>query len=212
MASRTGSPSWQTLLEQAIGLLDAVGATDWAVGGGTVLMLHYEHRTSRDIDVFLRDPQLLPHLSPRLNDRAAALAPDYVEGSSFVKLACIEGEIDFIVAPDLTAEPHESRSIGGRTVTLETPVEIAIKKAFYRAADLRIRDVFDLAVVIDRDGTRLQANAQVLAGKTPVLRARLAAMTPRYRARAAAEIAVLPAGAPYLERAPAIVEAFLAGL
>lgn len=205
-------PSWQTLLEQAIQLLDAVGATDWAVGGGTVLMLHYAHRTSRDVDIFLRDPQLLPHLSPRLNDQAAAVASDYVEASSFLKLACAEGEIDFIVAPDLTMEPHEPRAIGARTVTLETPTEIAVKKAFYRAADLRTRDVFDLAVVIDRDGARLARNAQVLAGKAPALRARLAAITKRYRERAAGEIAVLPAGRPYLERAPEIVQTFFASL
>lgn len=212
MASKAGSPTWQTLLERAIDLLDGVGATDWAFGGGTVLMLHYEHRTSRDIDVFLRDPQLLPHLSPRLNDRAATLASDYVEASSFLKLACAEGEIDFIVAPDLTGEPHESRVIGDRTVTLEAPVEIAVKKAFYRAADLRIRDVFDLAVVIDRDGARLARNAHVLAGKASVLRASLTAIAKRYREHAAAEIAVLPAGASYLDRAPSLVQAFFAAL
>lgn len=73
-----GSQRWLTLLEQAIGLLDRLPPSgrpiEWALGGGTVLMLHYVHRTSRDIDFFLKDAQLLPSLSPRLNQRPAALA------------------------------------------------------------------------------------------------------------------------------------------
>jgi hypothetical protein len=210
--STPGSPSWQTLLEQATRLLDRLRVSDWALGGGTVLMLHYAHRTSRDIDVFIKDPQLLPHLSPRLNEGAAAIASDYVEGSSFVKLACAGGEIDFIVAPDLTDTPRETRTIAGRTFALETPVEIAVKKAFYRAADLRTRDVFDLAVVIDRDRAAVARNAHVLAGKARLLRTRLAAAAKRWHAGAAKEIAVLPAGVPYLESAPAIVESFVATL
>jgi hypothetical protein len=37
MASKPGSPSWQTLLEQAARLLDELRVSDWALGGGTVL-------------------------------------------------------------------------------------------------------------------------------------------------------------------------------
>lgn len=82
--SPPGSPAWQTLLEHAVALLRTVPAPGgrpvvWSLGGGTVLMFHYAHRTSRDIDVFLKDPQLLPYLSPRLNEHAAALTRDYVE-------------------------------------------------------------------------------------------------------------------------------------
>jgi hypothetical protein len=214
--SAPGSQSWRTLLEQAIGLLESVPPRDrpidWALGGGTVLMLHYAHRTSRDVDVFFKDAQLLPYLSPRLNDRAAALASDYVEASSFVKLTCAGGEIDFIVAPDLTEQPREERQIGGRAVSVETPVEIVLKKAFYRAAELRTRDLFDIAVVIDRDGAALARSAPVLASKAGILRARFAALARRYRTHAAREIAVLPAGVPYLERAPDLVAQFVASL
>lgn len=215
--SRGGSPSWLTLLEHALGLLDgarrAVGSRiAWALGGGTVLMLHYHHRTSRDIDLFLKDPQLLTYLTPRLNERAAAIARDYVESSNFVKLTLAEGEIDFIVAPDLTARPHARRRIGRRTITVETPVEIVVKKAFYRAAELRSRDLFDLAVVIDRAAPALRRAAPVLRPKLAVLRARLGPLTRLYRARAAREIALLPAGRRYLAAAPRIVDTFLAEL
>ena len=106
-ASRAGSPGWPTLLDAALGLLDDVaqrtGApVDWALGGGTGLMLH--------------------------NDRAAGLARDHVEASNFVKLACTDGEIDFIVAPDLTERPRETRALGRREIAVETPVEIVVKK------------------------------------------------------------------------------------
>jgi len=190
-ASRAGSPAWPTLLDAALGLLDDVaqrtGApVDWALGGGTVLMLH--------------------------NDRAAGLARDHVEASNFVKLACTDGEIDFIVAPDLTERPRETRALGGREIAVETPVEIVVKKGFYRAADLRARDLFDLAVVIDRARADLDRSAGVLASKRDVLRARVRTVTPRYRASAAREIALLPAGEPYLERAPDVVQAFVDAL
>lgn len=41
-------------------------------GGGTRLMLALNHRLSDDIDLFIRDPQWIGDLSPRLNDRTAA--------------------------------------------------------------------------------------------------------------------------------------------
>lgn len=175
-------------------------------------MLHYEHRTSRDIDIFLRDPQLLTRLSPRLNARAAALARDYVEASNFLKLARENGEIDFIVAPSLTDEPFVERDIDGCRIRVETPAEIGVKKAFYRAADLRARDVFDLAVIMVRDRSALLRNAAPLRSKKDVLLARLEIAGKLYRSTGAREIAVLPAGEPHLLSAPDVVLRFVSAL
>jgi hypothetical protein len=215
--STPGSTNWQTLLDRAVELLDDTAAVTgnppaWALGGGTVLMFHYWHRTSRDIDIFLHDAQLLTLLTPRLNDRAADMVNDYVEASNFVKLSCRDGEIDFIIAPDLSDDPREEAHFRGRPVMLERPVEIAVKKAFYRAVDLRVRDVFDLAIVIDRQRESMLRSAAILRSKVPLLLARLAAITPRYVASAANEIAFLPDGAAYLHDAPRILADFLAGL
>jgi hypothetical protein len=41
---------------------------DWVLGGGTALMLHANHRLSRDIDAFIDDPQYLALLSPETTD------------------------------------------------------------------------------------------------------------------------------------------------
>jgi len=86
---------------------------DWTFGGGTALMLLYEHRRSKDIDIFLRDPQYLTALSPRLNDHTEALTGRYVEQSNFLKLIFDGGEVDFIVAPSLTTDPYMIKTVLG---------------------------------------------------------------------------------------------------
>jgi hypothetical protein len=66
---------WKDLLGHALTLVDGIaarGTTDpfWTFGGGTVLMLRYQHRRSKDIDIFVPDPQYLGYVSPRLSDLA----------------------------------------------------------------------------------------------------------------------------------------------
>lgn len=45
----------------------------WSLGGGKVLMLRMNHRHSKDIDVFLSDPQVLGFFNPRMSDSAQLL-------------------------------------------------------------------------------------------------------------------------------------------
>jgi hypothetical protein len=80
---------WAVLFRQALRLIDEIrahGIDDpfWTFGGGTVLMLRYRHRRSKDIDIFVRDPQYLGYVSPRLSDVAESIAADYFEGAGFV--------------------------------------------------------------------------------------------------------------------------------
>lgn len=61
---------WEKLFGYALAILDesaAAGApeTGWTFGGGTVLMRRYRHRVSRDVDIFVPDPQWLGYLTPR---------------------------------------------------------------------------------------------------------------------------------------------------
>jgi hypothetical protein len=63
-------------------------------------MFRYGHRLSKDIDIFVPDPQYLGYVTPRLSDRAASLTEEYTEmPGSFVKLQFEEGEIDVVAAP-----------------------------------------------------------------------------------------------------------------
>lgn len=171
----TKSAEWVPLFKLAIKILsnEKVLKSQWSFGGGTALMTYYNHRRSKDIDIFLRDVQLLTKFTPRLNDYVADRVDDYTEMSSFLKLKVKQQEIDFIIAPLLTQKPTMKKLIGNALVNVETPEEIVIKKIFYRAEAFKTRDVFDLAVVIKDKADGLLENIAVYQSKLPVLRDRL---------------------------------------
>lgn len=121
----------------------------WTFGGGTVLALRHDHRYSKDIDIFLPDPQYLGYLSPRLSDAAAEGDPDYEEAAEYVKLRYPEGEVDFVAGAALTAPGSERSVVNGREVRLETDLEIVAKKLYFRGDRFKGRDVFDLAMLLD---------------------------------------------------------------
>lgn len=183
---------WKGLLGHALRLVDEIakhGDPDpfWTFGGGTVLMLRYEHRRSKDIDIFVPDPQYLGYVSPRLSDVAESVARDYVEAAGFVKLIREEGEIDFVASENLTNNPHETWTLLRRSVRVETPAEIVAKKLWHRGDRLSARDLFDLSLVIEREPEPLRAAARFLvrhrtaflhqlAERTAVLRAQFEAI------------------------------------
>ena len=152
---------WVGLLDKACKLIDELkkhaGIADpfWTLGGGTVLMFRYRHRKSKDIDVFVPDPQYLGYVNPRLSDAAAEISTDYVEAAGYVKLIRPEGEIDFVAATNLTPDPFEWWQLNGKEIRVETAAEIVAKKLWYRGHSATARDLFDLAVVIEKDPGRL---------------------------------------------------------
>lgn len=78
--------TWENLFRKALTVIDefvAHGRDDpfWTFGGGTVLMLKYGHRFSKDVDIFVPDPQSLGFVTPRLSDVAESLTSDYVEAA-----------------------------------------------------------------------------------------------------------------------------------
>lgn len=171
--------SWETLFQHALEILDAgrsrnaQGFGQWSFGGGTALMLDHRHRVSKDVDIFVPDPQCLGYLSPRLNDVAEAKTGAYDEQSGYVKLYFPEGEVDFIVSGPLTLNPYQSRKVLGRIVLVETPQEILAKKLRYRAASLKARDLFDLACVLERSADVAHAIRAIYADKRALIRERL---------------------------------------
>ena len=137
---------WQALLLHALRLINEVtrhgGVTDpvWTFGGGTVLMLRYRHRLSKDVDFFVPDPQYLGFVSPRLSDYAESISTDYVEGPGYIKLFRPEGEIDFVASTNLTENPYEEWNLFGHKVKVETAAEIVAKKLFHRGHRATARD------------------------------------------------------------------------
>lgn len=144
----------------------------WTFGGGTVLMRRYVHRVSNDIDIFLPDPQYLGHLSPRLNATVESLTSSYVEQAGFLKLRFPEGEIDFIVAAPLTANPARTERILERDMSVETTAEILAKKIWHRAAVFSARDILDFAVIAEREPGVLDQISGILAARYAMLLAR----------------------------------------
>ena len=110
-------------------------------------MLRYGHRYSKDIDIFVPDPQSLGFVTPRLSDVVESITGDYVEGPGYVKLYLPEGEIDFVAAPNLTAPGFQVETIMGQPVRVETSVEIIAKKMWHRGDRITGRDIFDFALI-----------------------------------------------------------------
>lgn len=146
---------WKELFVQAMQLMTALPVTEppqvWSFGGGTVLMLRHRHRQSKDIDLFVGDPQLLGYLNPRLSDTAAAITGDYDEASEYIKLFLEMGEIDVVVSKPLTSNPYEQADILGYSVLVEKSAEIIAKKMYYRGDRAKGRDLFDFALVLERE-------------------------------------------------------------
>jgi Nucleotidyl transferase AbiEii toxin, Type IV TA system len=158
---------WQGLLKHAFTLIDEIakrGISDpfWTFGGGTVLMLRYRHRVSKDIDIFVPDPQYLGFVSPRLSDVAESVTQDYVEGAGYTKLLRPEGEIDFVASPNLTEPAFEWWTLLGREVRVETAAEIVAKKLWHRGDQAAARDLFDLSLVVEREPEALRHAASYL--------------------------------------------------
>lgn len=162
--------TWEILFQRALELIDSVAEAappleDWTFGGGTVLMRRYRHRLSKDIDIFISDPQYLPYLNPRVSSRAEALTTKYLEQAGFVKLFFPEGEIDFVVSAPLTASPTVKETVLGRSVQVETSAEIIAKKVQHRGHEFTSRDMFDLALVATKDPNALLSIRQILNAK-----------------------------------------------
>jgi Nucleotidyl transferase AbiEii toxin, Type IV TA system len=146
-------PAWARLFQVARALIRQVNANQtiidhWTLGGGTAMMLQIDHRESRDVDIFLSDPQCLSFLDLQKNDFQFAIQPDAYRGDGARSLRIAFdgiGEIDFIVAAPMTSEPTTQVDVDGEPVLLETVPEVITKKVWHRANYLKPRDIFDIA-------------------------------------------------------------------
>ena len=177
---------WETLFPHAFTLMDEVrqhGGIEpfWTFGGGTVLMLRYGHRFSRDIDLFVPDPQYLGYVTPRLSEAAESITADYIEQGNFIKLVLEAGEIDIVASPNLTTNPFDVWEIMGQPVKVETAAEIVAKKLYHRGDRATARDLFDLALVIERDPQALAHAAPYLQRHAQAFLARVSAGVPIMR-------------------------------
>jgi hypothetical protein len=153
---------WRRLFRYTLMLIEEIrthgtSSPFWTFGGGTVLMLRYGHRMSKDIDIIVPNPQYLGYVNPRINEAASDITSDYEEHAGFVKLILPEGEIDLVVSQNPTAPGYDEWMLMGQAVKVETAAEIVAKKMWHRGDRPAARDLFDLSLVIEKEPESLMA-------------------------------------------------------
>lgn len=195
--------TWRKLISPALRVVDSLKSTgygelEFRLGGGTVLMFRFDHRVSKDVDIFTHDAQALAWLSPRLNQVAEALTPNYQEQANALKLTLPHGDIDFIVAaPILPNAPCETIMIAGREITLDATSEILAKKLAYRADTFTVRDALDMSVALELDRPSAVLALRATRHRRDALMARLHLMKDAPQADLARSLLLLPAGEPH---------------
>lgn len=169
------SDSWKNLFSAAMQQIKQANlpSSMWTFGGGTVLMHKFNHRFSKDIDIFFSDRQLLGYISPRINDALEDRAIKYIEQDNFTKIYLKEGEIDFILSPRISNYKPVQAIIEGEKIFLDHPVEIIAKKIEHRANEFKARDVFDLAIVYSQMKTTMLKNLDISKEKLICLKNRV---------------------------------------
>ncbi|WP_443825780.1 nucleotidyl transferase AbiEii/AbiGii toxin family protein [Desulfovibrio sp.] len=169
------SDSWKNLFSAAMQQIKQANLSSsmWTFGGGTVLMHKFNHRFSKDIDIFFSDRQLLGYISPRINDALEDRAIKYIEQDNFTKIYLKEGEIDFILSPRIPNCKPVQAIIEGEKIFLDHPVEIIAKKIEHRASEFKARDVFDLAIVYSQMKTTMLKNLDISKEKLICLKNRV---------------------------------------
>lgn len=198
MTAQTEQPNWVRLFRVACDLIKQVNARDliidhWSFGGGTALMLQIGHRESRDVDIFLRDPQLLSFLDPQRHDFTFKLRPSEhaSDGTGFVKFAFAGvGEVDFIVSQPKTATPTRAIVIEGERTLRETVPEIIAKKIVHRGATIKPRDIFDIAAASQQHEASIIAGLRSYRTEVEATLKRLDALNPEFVRGAIAELMV----------------------
>ncbi|MEA1648828.1 nucleotidyl transferase AbiEii/AbiGii toxin family protein [Nitrospirillum sp. BR 11164] len=173
--------------------------TVWSFGGGTALAVHYGHRISYDIDVFVGSSDIVRALTPQRNAVTKILLDGrtYEYPGNYLKLIFAEGEIDFIVAERRTDNPVMDWLFEGHQVPLETPWEIATKKMFHRPSNFKVRDIFDMAAVIDHHADELRTVLPEVADRADRLMDRINLLRPVYEAQVRNDVNPTPAGERY---------------
>lgn len=158
---------WTELFPHALNLMAHLESQTyqplWTFGGGTVLMLRIGHRQSKDIDLFVPDPQYLGYVNPRLSDVAEQVSTDYEENAEFIKFFLPAGEIDIVVGTALTDQPFEVVSHAGRAIKFETCAEIIAKKMWHRGNLAKARDLYDLCAVAHAEPEAIELAAPFLS-------------------------------------------------
>lgn len=159
------------------------------------MMIQIGHRESHDVDIFLDDPQLLGFIDPSKSSLQFDVVPDGYQGDGarFQKFAFEDlGEIDFIVAGPLTQQPFVAHDIDGHTIMLEAIPEIIAKKIYYRGAEAKPRDIFDLAAAAATQRLAVVEALRAFPERVAIAKERLDALNPEFVEKTIAQLMIHP--------------------
>ncbi|WP_457606269.1 nucleotidyl transferase AbiEii/AbiGii toxin family protein [Nitratifractor sp.] len=151
--------SQSELFQIALEILEDYEINSWSLGGGTTLsVLHYQHRMSYDIDIFLEDYSEIQRILTFQNEIAANLGIDdtLIQASTTGITFILDDEgyglkLDFVYSPALTQGAYEYKDIFGHSgVKVQTAKEIIAKKLKFREK-ATIRDFVDYAIAQRQD-------------------------------------------------------------
>jgi hypothetical protein len=86
-------------------------------------------------------------------------------------------------------------------VPIDTPWETAMKKMFYRPSTFKVRDVFDLAAVVDHHPDELRAGMAEIEDRLPRLLNRIDLLRPVYERLAVDDVNPTESGRKYMTAA-----------
>ncbi len=121
----------------------------WTLGGVTGLYVSLRHSISYDIHIFMEDPRSLKRIAG--DPRTKEISENWQFPGNYLKLIRQEGEIDFILASNITECCFFVYDFKGLPIHVETPAEIIAKKIRHRGHAFTIRDLFDFASALKHD-------------------------------------------------------------
>ncbi len=83
--------------------------------------------------------------------RTRQISDNWQFPGNYLKLIRQEGEIDFILASNITEDCSFVYGFEGGTIHVETPAEIIAKKIRHRGDAFTLRDLFDFASAVKHD-------------------------------------------------------------
>lgn len=143
------------LLKIALDICEDYEATEFSLGGGTLLSVaYYQHRMSYDIDIFTEDFSFIQNLIDNKSIIAQSLGIDErnIEASpsaiTFILSSQNAGlKLDFLYGEPITNKSYEYIDLlGQKTLKVQTAKEVIARKIKYREI-LTVRDFVDFAYV-----------------------------------------------------------------
>jgi predicted nucleotidyltransferase component of viral defense system len=135
-------------------------------GGGALVGFYLDHRTTRDLDLFLHGHSVLGDNAARVIDtlRAAGLQVSSTQlGTAMHKLSVSDASetlvVDLVADPVRCIEEPTRVAIAGRTLLVDTRHEILVNKICTLIQRSELRDLDDVRELLDNGGDLARALA-----------------------------------------------------